>query len=56
MRINPPVCMLCGCVTCEVVAVEMLCYSGVRKEHSLGIFGLFIAYTPHLKSVFNTNS
>lgn len=44
MKINPLVCILCGPVTCEVVAVEVLIYSGARKEHGLCGFGLFVAY------------
>lgn len=56
MKIIPPVCILCGFVTLEVVAVEVLSYLGARKEHGLCGFGLFVAYTLHLKSVFNTNS
>lgn len=56
MKINPPVCILFGSVTCEVVAVEVLSYSEGRKEHGLCVFELFVAYILCLKSVFNTNS
>lgn len=48
--------MLTVSVTGEIVAVEVLSYSGARKEGCLWVFGLFVAYTFGLNSVFNTNA
>ena len=41
-----------GLVAGEVVAMEVLSYSGARKEGCLWVFGLFVAYTFGLNRVY----
>lgn len=52
MEINPVVCVLPVLVTCEIVAVEVLSFSGARKEGCSWVFGLVVAYTFGLTRVY----
>lgn len=52
MKIHSLVCILIGLVTGEIVAIEVLSYSGARKDGWLWVLGLFVAYTFDLSRAY----